>query len=124
MCLPVVAILSKRNRIFSPSFYRDEVYAIVVVMKEVEKLLEDIEFKNDFIELWNEYENGISEEAKYIKQIDKLECIMQAVCYGLDAKYIKGDEKINIPCLLEILEEIKKISKNNEIPLCDRKNVS
>lgn len=96
----------------------------VLEKQAVEKLLEDIEFKNDFIELWNEYENGISEEAKYIKQIDKLECIMQAVCYGLDAKYIKGDEKINIPCLLEILEEIKKISKNNEIPLCDRKNVS
>ena len=96
----------------------------ILEKEAVEKLLEDIEFKNDFIELWNEYENGISEEAKYIKQIDKLECIMQAVCYGLDAKYIKGDEKINIPCLLEILEEIKKISKNNEIPLCDRKNVS
>lgn len=89
----------------------------------IEKLLEDIEFKNDFIELWNEYENGVSEEAKYIKQIDKLECIMQAVCYGLNAKYINGDEKINIPCLLEILEEIKEISKNNEIPLCDRGNV-
>ena len=86
-------------------------------------MLEDIEFKNDFIELWNEYENEVSEEAKYIKQIDKLECIMQAVCYGLNAKYINGDEKINIPCLLEILEEIKEISKNNEIPLCDRKNV-
>lgn len=95
----------------------------ILEKEAVEKLLEDIKFKNDFIELWNEYENGVSEEAKYIKQIDKLECIMQAVCYGLDAKYINGDEKINIPCLLEILEEIRAISKNNEIPLCDRKNV-
>lgn len=95
----------------------------ILEKEAVEKLLEDIEFKNDFIELWNEYENEVSEESKYIKQIDKLECIMQAVCYGLDAKYINGDEKINIPCLLEILEEIKEISKNNEIPLCDRKDI-
>lgn len=93
----------------------------ILEKEAVEKLLQDIEFENDFLELWNEYENGITEEAKYIKQIDKLDCIMQAVCYGLDAKYINGDEKINIPCLLEILEETKQISKNNEIPLCDRK---
>lgn len=89
--------------------------------KAVEKLLQDIKFDNDFQELWNEYENQQSKEAQFIKQIDKLECIMQAVCYGLDAKYINGDEKINIPCLLEILEEIKEISKNNKVPLCDRK---
>lgn len=42
---------------------------------------------------------------------------------GLDAKYINGAEKIDIPCLLEILEEVKDISKNNTIPLCDRKNL-
>lgn len=88
----------------------------------VEKLLQDVEFENDFIELWNEYEGSLSEEAKYIKQIDKLECIMQAVCYGLDAKYINGAEKVTIPCLLEILQEIKEISKSNKIPLCDRKD--
>lgn len=95
----------------------------ILEKEAVEKLLHDIHFKNDFRELWNEYENGESEEARYIKQIDKLECMMQAVCYGLDAKYINGAEKIDIPCLLEILEEVKDISKNNTIPLCDRKNL-
>ena len=56
MCLPVVAILSKRNRIFSPSFYRDEVYAIVVVMKEVEKLLEvDTFYEKSRVELFQAF---------------------------------------------------------------------
>lgn len=87
----------------------------------VKKLFKDIEFENDFQELWNEYENELSAEAKFIKQLDKLECIMQAVSYGLDAKYINGAEKITIPCLIEVLTEVKEISKNNNIPLCDRK---
>ncbi|MBO5005698.1 MAG: HD domain-containing protein [Clostridia bacterium] len=87
----------------------------------VEKIFSDVEFKNDFKQLWNEYENELSEEAKFIKQLDKLECIMQSVCYGLDAKYINGAEKITIPCLIEVLNEVRDISKNNKIPLCDRK---
>ena len=58
----------------------------ILEKEAVEKLLHDIHFKNDFQELWNEYENGESEEAKYIKQIDKLECMMQAVCYGTRRK--------------------------------------
>ncbi len=87
----------------------------------VEKIFLDVEFQNDFKQLWDEYENGLSEEAKFIKQLDKLECIMQAVCYDLDAKYINGAEKITIPCLIEVLNEVRDISKNNTIPLCDRK---
>ncbi len=83
----------------------------------VDKLFVDIEFKNDFKELWNEYENCESEEAKFIKQLDKLECIIQASCYGLNSKYISGADKIKLPCLIEILEEVIKISENNEVPL-------
>ncbi|MCI8273877.1 MAG: HD domain-containing protein [Clostridia bacterium] len=87
----------------------------------VEKLLQDIEFENDFQELWDEYEAQSSEEAKFIKQLDKLECSMQAVCYNLDAKHIDGTEILTNPCLIDILSEIEEISKDNDIPLCDRK---
>lgn len=121
-----LALIHELGEIYAGDYTTNSISKVkkhILEKEAVEKLLEDIKFKNDFIELWNEYENVESKEAKYIKQIDKLECIMQAVCYGLDAKYINGDEKINIPCLLEILEEIKEISKNNEIPLCNRNNV-
>ena len=46
---------------------------------------------------------------------------MQAVCHNLDAKYIDGTEILTNPCLIDILSEIEEISKNNDIPLCDRK---
>lgn len=87
----------------------------------VDKLFVDIEFNNDFKNLWDEYENCTSKEADFIKQIDKLECIIQASCYGLNSKYISGADKIKLPCLIEILEEVLKISKDNELPLFMKK---
>ena len=87
----------------------------------VDKLLEDINYDTDFKELWLEYDNCKSKEALFIKQVDKLECIIQASCYGLNSKYIKGEESINLPCLKEIVEEVKKLSKDNKIPLCAKK---
>lgn len=77
----------------------------------VDKLLSEINFDNDFKELWLEYENVASPEADFIKQIDKLECMLQAVCYGLSASDVYGDERIKMPCLREVLEDAKKINK-------------
>lgn len=83
-----------------------------------EKLLTSIKFENDFFELWQEYENQETEESKFIKEVDKLECIMQASCYGLDISYMKRSIKsITLPYLKEILEELKILTKGNEIPL-------
>jgi len=89
--------------------------------KAVDDLLKSIKFDNDFKELWLEYENKKSPEANFIKQVDKLECILQAGSYGLNSKYIKGAEAIDIPCLREILDEANQITKDNELPLCFRK---
>lgn len=83
-----------------------------------EKLLTSIKFENDFFELWQEYENQETEESKFIKEVDKLECIMQASCYGLDISYMKRSiQSITLPYLKEILEELKILTKGNEIPL-------
>lgn len=46
------------------------------------KLFADIEDKNVYIELWEEYERGSSPEAKLLKDIDKLEMAIQALEYG------------------------------------------
>ena len=37
-------------------------------------------------ELWKEYEDGVSEEAKLVKDLDKLEMILQALEYEKDGK--------------------------------------
>ena len=90
--------------------------------RAVDELLNSIEFDNDFKELWLEYENKKSPEADFIKQVDKLECILQAGSYGLNSKYIKGAESITLPYLKEILEDVYKITQDNELPLCFRED--
>ena len=42
--------------------------------------------------------------------------------YGLNSKYIKGAESITLPYLKEILEDVYKITQDNELPLCFRED--
>ena len=71
----------------------------------VDSLLNEASFDNDFKELWLEYENQLSEEAVFVKQVDKLEPMLQAPAFGVKTKDYFNDECITIPCLKEILEE-------------------
>lgn len=74
----------------------------------VDELLSPIGFDNDFKELWLEYDNAKSLEADFIKQVDKLEAALQTVSYGLSPGVLKCDNKIKMPCLVEILNEAYK----------------
>ena len=86
--------------------------------KAIKKALDTIKFENDFLELWEEYEKQETKEAQFIRQIDKLECIMQASCYGLDISYIEtSQDNITLPCLKEILIELENITNDNDMPL-------
>lgn len=87
----------------------------------IEKILSSISFENDFLKLWEEFENQETKESIFIKQIDKLECIMQASCYNLDASYMKRSiETITLPFLKEIIDELNQITKENDVPYCAR----
>jgi len=44
---------------------------------------------NDYLEIWEEYENLATEEAKFVKNIDQLEFLLQACAYGYDAAYFE-----------------------------------
>jgi len=84
----------------------------------IRKLLDSINFENDFFELWEEYEEQKTEESQFIRQLDKLECIMQASCYGLDVSYMHSSrDNITLPYLKEILDELKILTKHNDMPL-------
>lgn len=89
-------------------------------LQAIDKLLNPISFENDIKELWLEYDEIKTKEAKFIKQVDKLECIIQGCCYNLNSKYIYERSVITEPCLVEILDEIYEVSKDNQIPLCYR----
>ncbi len=59
-------------------------------IKEREAILEvlrTLDQDNDFLELWEEFEKAESEEAKFIKNVDQLEFLLQACAYGYDAQY-------------------------------------
>ena len=79
-------------------------------VQAVDTLLDEASFDNDFKELWLEYENQLSDEAVFVKQVDKLEPMLQAPAYGVRTKDFFNSDSITIPCLKEILNESYELS--------------
>ena len=80
-------------------------------MKDIFANLKESE---EFFELWKEYEHERSEEAKILKQIDKLEMAMQALEYErdndprkLDEFWINAEKYIKDERLLEFFRYLK-----------------
>ncbi len=77
------------------------------------------EFGAECYALWVEYENGTSEEARVLADLDKLECAMQAVCYAQQGHESRPEEflaftrsNITHPGLLEILVVLEERTKS------------
>ncbi len=82
------------------------------------KLLNNINFDNDFLEIWEEYETQISDEAIFIKELDKLEFLMQAAVYETDVSYYKYTiSKIKTPILIQIIEDLKNLTRGKKAPI-------
>jgi putative hydrolase of HD superfamily len=76
--------------------------------------LEGLPNGKEYMDLWKEYEDGESEEARVFKDIDKLEMAMQALEYqdaypdlDLSEFLFAGDEQINIPEIRALYREMK-----------------
>jgi len=81
------------------------------------KVIEDMNFDNDFLQIWEEYEKRESEEAIFIKELDGLEFLMQAAVYETDvACYKYSLSKIKTPVLVEIVNELINITKGKMAP--------
>lgn len=89
-------------------------------IKEKEAILEvlsNLDEDNDFLELWEEFERAESPEAKFIKNIDQLEFLLQACAYGYDAQYFeKSISKINNPYCIEIAKAAIKATNGMKKP--------
>ncbi len=86
-------------------------------------------FKKEILNLWEDFEKGLSKEGVFVKQVDKLENYLQGmeywkkygkIRYKLWARWIR--EVLHDPLLLEFVEEIErkfykknKKSKNKEL---------
>ena len=75
------------------------------VPKEDKKNMESEAMKNiapEFFELWEEYENQSSQEAKFVKRMDKLDMSVQAMIYK---KQLAMDSETFIQSAKKYLEE-------------------
>ena len=90
------------------------------LLKLVQSL--DPHLKNDILSSWSDFENRISKEGKFVKQIDKIETLLQSIEYfGSEEK--KGgsgwwectEEAVDDPLLLDFLKVIQKRFYKNPI---------
>jgi putative hydrolase of HD superfamily len=82
-----------------------------VAVKEITEMIDG----KEYLELFNEYVENKTKEAKFVKQVDKLERALQAYEYEkennirLQNFFVSADVLIKNPALRELLEEIKKL---------------
>ena len=81
------------------------------------KVLQTLDEDNDYLEIWEEFEKLETPEARFIKNIDQLEFLLQACAYGYDAKYFKRSlSNITDPYCKEIALSAVEMSKGNKKP--------
>lgn len=83
-------------------------------------------FANSMTDLWYEYEEGKSDAAVLVRQIDKLECMHQAVIYeerdGIDmSEFMKLKEAVTLtelqPLLDACLQKHEEVAARKEVGL-------
>lgn len=79
----------------------------------ISKIFANLEDGNKYLDLWEEGQNGESRESQILKQLDKLEMVMQALDYEgetesekLDEFWINTKKHLKEPALVEIFEEL------------------
>ena len=83
----------------------------------IKRVLSSIDEDNDFMSLWEEFEIRESKEAKFVKNVDNLEFLLQACAYGYDASYFKRSlEGITDPYCKEIAQAAVEATRGNKMP--------
>ena len=81
----------------------------------VEEILGELPGGVHHLALWGEYERGESPEARFVRQVDKLEMALQAAAYerqgseGLDEFFESARQAIDDPVLAELLDSIRPV---------------
>jgi len=84
-----------------------------IEFEAVKQIFSNLENKEKYISLWEEYEEGKSIEAKIVKEVDKLEMALQANLYEskhdteLAEFFESAEKKITLKEIKEIFDSIK-----------------
>lgn len=72
-----------------------------------------LELKKEILNLWYDYEKGSTKEARFVRQINRLETLLQAFEYGKETKkrpfrswWVGTEEQIEDPFLVKFMEKI------------------
>lgn len=84
-------------------------------LKKMVKDLKDKSLAKELVDLWEEMEKGESKEAKLVKQLDKLECVLQTFEYekqgrngmNLQEFYDFAEERVFDKELMGVIKKIK-----------------
>lgn len=88
----------------------------------IKKVLSNLDFDHDFLEIWKEYEMRETKEAKFIYNVDKVEFLLQATSYGFDIQYFKKSlSQINDKYCKEIANELLILTKGKKEPTIKEK---
>lgn len=77
--------------------------------KIVSKLPQNL--KREIINLWNDYEKGLTQEGRFLRQLDRIENLLQALEYWHESKrfkirpwWIQIEELVDDPVLIEFMK--------------------
>lgn len=85
--------------------------------KGINKLIKDLpkDLGKEVKDAWVEYEGGLTKEARFVKQINRLETLLQALEHGREMKahvynswWIGTKERIDDPILLKFMDQLSK----------------
>lgn len=83
----------------------------------IQKVLKTLDFDNDFIDLWEEFEEGLTKEAKFVKNLDQLEFLLQSAAYEFDASsFNRTLNKIDDIYCKEVVNDLINLTKDNKKP--------
>jgi len=99
----------KKKKIFSEKYRKED----EALKKLISKL--PINLKSEIASLWNDYEKGLTKEGKFVRQLDRIENLLQALEYWKKEKkfkiepwWIQIEELIDDPVLLEFMKTLEK----------------
>jgi putative hydrolase of HD superfamily len=99
----------EKERLFFKK-YRKENKALRKIVSKLPKKL-----KKEIIDLWNEYESGSTPEGRFVRQLDRVENLLQALEYWKKGKkfkiepwWIQIEELVDDPLLLDFIKALEK----------------
>ncbi len=100
---------TKKEKIFLEKYKKED--------KTLKKLISKLPptLKKEITSLWNDYEKGLTHEGRFIRQVDRIENLLQALEYwkkeknfAIEPWWIQIEELIDDPLLLEFMKVLEK----------------